>query len=664
MKKIYMLCLMLFVALASTAQDFEIISVESQPNDFSAREEIKTDHDDRQCALLRIATQSIAPEQRELFTFKTDFGSEIVERATRNGEIWLWVSPELTYLIIMHRDWGRYELHLLDYVSRVEALHTYKVVVKGTLVPPPPPKRPNQQYLAFQITPPNAYVEVNGNSWEVHSDGSASNIVDFGTYTYRVGAPNYFPKEGTVTVNDPDNTVFVNIALEPNFAEVTLKVDADAEIWVNDEKKGARSWTGILGSGIYKIECKQANHRASMIMQKITPENNGQTINLPAPEPIYGSLKVESTPIKARLYLDENFVDVTPLKRDVLIGTHELRLEKEGCAPWYQSIRVEEGKELKINATLDSGRNVMVKTDREGDKIYVDGKYVGETPRVTPLGFGKHTIRVKRGKNELEKQVEIAINTKNDQELFFEFGRLITIYTDQVGDNVYVDGEEVGSSPVSIDLDFGKHTIYARRGKKYADKDIEVLRNGGLTEHRLVLHRETAADYVKNGVWFSTLNAATSYSGFNQPSYGATIGYVKKVGFFLSAMSNFNFDAKNASLTCNSEGLVDGEYPEYTGKSSNFRFSVLGGLVANGFNDGSPSPFSFRIGAGYGMRIRCLEIADGRLVKVTDNCFSGLDLTAGVQLNIKGFTMSLDAVSSQFETFEMKIGLGYCWKHK
>ena len=48
-----------FFALRLTAQDFEIVSVESLPNDFAAREEIKKDHNDRQCALLRLATQSI-----------------------------------------------------------------------------------------------------------------------------------------------------------------------------------------------------------------------------------------------------------------------------------------------------------------------------------------------------------------------------------------------------------------------------------------------------------------------------------------------------------------------------------------------------------------------------------------------------------------------------
>ena len=55
----------LFIAFSLSAQDFEIVSVESLPADMSAREEMKTDHNDRQCALLRIATQNIAPNQRE-----------------------------------------------------------------------------------------------------------------------------------------------------------------------------------------------------------------------------------------------------------------------------------------------------------------------------------------------------------------------------------------------------------------------------------------------------------------------------------------------------------------------------------------------------------------------------------------------------------------------
>lgn len=85
MKKTCFLFLLLFCGLALMAQDFEIVSVESLPFDMSAREEVYTDHNDRQCALLRIATQNIAPNQRELFNFIPDYGSEVVQRATRDG---------------------------------------------------------------------------------------------------------------------------------------------------------------------------------------------------------------------------------------------------------------------------------------------------------------------------------------------------------------------------------------------------------------------------------------------------------------------------------------------------------------------------------------------------------------------------------------------------
>ena len=136
MKKLLLTLIFSALFFTLSAQDYEILGIESLPADFSAREEMKTDHGGRQCALLRIATQKISPEQRERFTFGTDFASEIVERVTRDGEIWLWVSPELKILRVKHKDWGQYEIRVLDYVTRVEPLHTYKITIKGPEVQP------------------------------------------------------------------------------------------------------------------------------------------------------------------------------------------------------------------------------------------------------------------------------------------------------------------------------------------------------------------------------------------------------------------------------------------------------------------------------------------------------------------------------------------------
>ncbi len=346
-----------FFTLSLRAQDFEIVSVESLPADFSAREEIKADHSDRQCALLRIATQNITPNQREGFSFVPDLGSEVVERATRDGEIWLWVSPGLKYLRIKHREWGQYELRMPDYVARVEALHTYKVVIRGTFKEsdPDPRPTPTQQYLVFQLSPTNAVLEVDGYLWEVAQDGSAMKFVDFGTYSYRVQAPNYHTATGTVTVNDPENTQTVPVSLRPDFVEVTLKVDADAEIWVNNEKKGTRAWTGSLGKGTYKIECKQESHETTTTTQPITDDMNGRTITLPVPKPVYGSLNVESTPNFAKLYIDGKAMGETPKYiAEILIGQHEIKLTKEGYQDYTETVTITKGERKQVKVTFSN----------------------------------------------------------------------------------------------------------------------------------------------------------------------------------------------------------------------------------------------------------------------------------------------------------------------
>ncbi len=363
-KKTCFLFLLLCCGLALMAQDFEIVSVESLPLDMSAREEIHTDHNNRQCALLRIATQNIAPNQRELFNFVPDYGSEMVQRATRDGEIWLWVSPGLKYLRVKHRDWGQYELRLIDHVARVESLHTYKIIIKGTMVMALQEQNnnsPTQQYLVFQLSPTNAMLEVNGQLWEVAPDGTAMKFVNFGTYSYRVQAPNYLPETGKVTVDDPNNTKTVNVKLKSDFVEVTLQVDADAEIWVNNEKKGTRTWTGNLGKGNYKIECKQAGYETSMIAKEITADLNGQIINLPKPTPVYGSLNIESTPNFATIYIDGEMVGETPKYiSEILVGQHEVKLIKDDYSDYNVTVTINKGEQKTMQATMAKGQAMPI----------------------------------------------------------------------------------------------------------------------------------------------------------------------------------------------------------------------------------------------------------------------------------------------------------------
>ena len=134
---------------------------------------------------------------------------------------------------------------------------------------------------------------------------------------------------------------------------------------------------------------------------------------------------------------------------------------------------------------------------------------------------------------------------------------------------------------------------------------------------------------------FVTLNAA--YSPAPQCSFGFSVGQVKRFGWFVSVMSNGNFSGFHADGTCDGQGfLPDGHLMQYTGETSKMRLSVMAGGM---------------------MRLT----TDGQWLRNTAYSIQGLDLSVGVQLHLKGFVISAEAVTTQFKTVEAKIGLGYAF---
>ena len=377
MSRLLPLILLLLIAFSAKAQDYRVVSVEYQPNDMTAREEMMSDENGRQCAVLRISTKNLTTAEREGFYFECDYASWVVERRIVGGELWLWVSPGLKVLKIFHNDLGNIEMHISKFgVGKIESLMVYKVVIQGTIVAGSSDVIPEitQQYLAFQVSPPNAVLEVNDELWNVESDGSSMKFVNFGTYTYRVKAPNYHSEVGEVTVNDPENTQKVIVKLKPNFIEVTLTVDADAEIWVNNEKKGVRTWTGSLGKGNYKIECKQAGCETTVVTKEITAESNGKTFTLVAPRPIFGSLNVESTPSFATVFIDGKEMGETPkFIKEIQVGKHQLKLTKDGYEKHEESVEIKknERKQLKLVLQENSKKTVTLPTSPQQSQAAV-----------------------------------------------------------------------------------------------------------------------------------------------------------------------------------------------------------------------------------------------------------------------------------------------------
>lgn len=190
-----------------------------------------------------------------------------------------------------------------------------------------------------------------------------SEAIKSGQHTVRIAKEMYNTYSETVTIVDNETTI-LSPFLKADFANVTLQVDAEAEIWVNNEFKGISSWTGPLGCGSYKIECKQVSHETTITTQEITKAMDGRVINLSRPIPIYGSLNVESIPNFAIFYIDNNMVGETPKYiSEILIGTHKLKFSKEGYSDYTETIIISKNERKQLKIRMDKSNNGQEATD-------------------------------------------------------------------------------------------------------------------------------------------------------------------------------------------------------------------------------------------------------------------------------------------------------------
>lgn len=274
----------------------------------------------------------------------------IVKVKQTPGEILLYLPFGSKKITIKHPQLGV----LRDYYFNMplESGRTYEMVLNTGMVQTIVQQARTSQYVVFQVTPPNAIVELDGMVLSTE-DGTASKMMKFGTYDYRVMAPNYTPATGRITVNDPQNKHIVNVDLKPNLTKVIVRVDNDAEIWVNREKKGTGSWTGEIGEGTYEFEAKKAGFRSTIFTKDISFSAEPQVIRLQSPTPIFGDADINSSPAMADVFIDDKAVGKTPLLMSQLsIGDHQIKITKQGYEPYVSTMTIKENTTAQLMTKL------------------------------------------------------------------------------------------------------------------------------------------------------------------------------------------------------------------------------------------------------------------------------------------------------------------------
>ena len=710
MKKLFLI-LLIFMSLTSFAQ-MQVKENSFHQIDGYVMLDKNDHYDDNNLpmALIKISTENITAEERRHITFKGNLATYF-DVHFEPSEIYLYISAQsATFIEIHHPDYGKTEFTLpfdlkdfcgyemvLQYIpiglnTNVTQQNNYLTIICD---------QPNasiyidDQYVSDgfkslaigtthswriecdmyhtesgtvtitkdepitiekQLRPAYGFIKVSSkpesgaivfiNNKKVGTTPYQSDKMASGTYNIRVVKDMYKTIEQTFTITD-GNTTDALLDMAANFINLTVETDPDSDIYIDEQLKGKGKWSGRISDGAHFVEVKKDKHRTvSKNLNLVLGKD--EVIKIEAPAPIVGMLDISSLPVKANIYLNGKHYGATPrIISDLLIGDYTLKLEKEGCASVTKNITIEENQTLTIKENLPTGKEVVIKTDQSGDKIYVDDSYIGISPITTNLSYGSHNIKAVRDSQIAVKTVEVKTTTVKD-EFVLAFGKMINITSNQKGDDIYVDGKKVGTTPMEIDFSLGKHEVEVRRGKLYEKKDLQVTKNGVSGSH-FVPKKEPLDKYLSRGVNFVTLNAA--YSVAPQTSFGFTYGQVKNFGWFVSAMSNFGFKFKARAWN----DMYSSDEVVFSGKSSKSRLSLTGGMLLRLW-----SPAYLKLGVGYGVRTKCWEV-NGSWYEYTPDTYKGIDLTAGLMFNTRGCTLSADVVTTNFKTLEIKLGIGMNW---
>lgn len=103
----------------------------------------------------------------------------------------------------------------------------------------------------------------------------------------------------------------------------------------------------------YEVEVKKEGYSTYTSNFKFNPEDDGKVIDVTM-EPITGTLKVNSQPEGAKVYLSGSLVGTTPFTRDNLpYGVTLLDVRKKGYKPYNSMVRVSDKTTYTVDVTLD-----------------------------------------------------------------------------------------------------------------------------------------------------------------------------------------------------------------------------------------------------------------------------------------------------------------------
>ncbi len=166
---------------------------------------------------------------------------------------------------------------------------------------------------------------------------------------------------------------------------------------------------------------------------------------------------------------------------------------------------------------------------------------------------------------------------------------------------------------------------------------------------------------------YSFIVANASINTYGKPAFGVTLGDMRKVGVFATAMTNFRiekmgFEGKFEHANSDQiQALID--KTGYNSKTDYMSYSVIFGVIFRAYG-----PINVKIGGGYSSNSMFVTLSYNNNYSstywVSDVSSYGFGGLIGVQAHLGNLIISLDGATTNFKIFETRLGIGFGMKGK
>ena len=477
----WLLATIFIFSFSATAQKMSVESFELLENDLTANTQpnIKYDQNGDKCALIKIQTT----QKGFMFDVGTLGVVDVVEQNTEHpSEIWLYVPHGVKKISIQHNVLG--SINDYDLGLSVQKPRTYRLKLTTDQVNTLVVDYENRQYLQIDVNPNNADCFINGLKQQSTYNGKYELLLPFGTHTYRISAPNYHHEDGQVQINDRNNKHHLSVNLKPAFGLLTLYGTSEtmgAEVHLDGVKIGLLPiFQYQVKSGKHKLTISKALYNS--YSTDITMTDN-EAINLtPSLEANFADVTIYSTDPDSRILIDGIDHGSGTWRGKIEEGTYTISTQKTNHSTISQTITVKKGETRSF--TLDSPKPIYgalnITTTPPGVNVYIDNKYMGQTPFYTSeIIIGSHSIGLKKENyTSVSENINITKNqtTSLNKTLSNCFSAMFS--SDPSGANISVNGVNYGYTPTNITQTAGSYKITVEKdGYHKSSKTIKFDEN-------------------------------------------------------------------------------------------------------------------------------------------------------------------------------------------